>query len=107
MIEIGNTTNSSTVSGIIFPGYMLGPINKKGCFYIGGGPCFNFGEPTDDIEVSINPYIEFHMGENQNLVTYDRRMGYPGAPYYYTLIYKTLTFNVSCTIQMNFFAKPK
>ena len=104
MIEVGNAKIPSHFSFVLFPGYMLGSINKKGCFYIGGGPSFNIGKPKSRILCSICPYAEFHMGEDKNLIAYDRRMGAP-VEYHYTLNFKTLTINLSCIIQLNFYKK--
>jgi len=107
LLEIGNARARTPFSFIITPGIMQGPVWKKACLYIGGGPSFNIGRKFRKITASITPYIEFHGGEKKDLKYFDTRMGHPGIEHDYTLHYKTITFNLACLIQLNSFKKIK
>jgi len=107
LLEIGNASKRSSFSFIITPGLMQGPVEKKACFYVGGGPSFNIGREFRKVTVSITPYIEFHGGEKKDLKYFDTRMGHPGEELDYSLHYKTITFNIACLVQLNSFRKAK
>ena len=108
-LEVKNGLKRSLLSFILNAGIMQGSIEKKGCFYLGGGPSFNIGKEVKKINVSINPYIEFHMGEN-GVRYYDDPHAIPGYPpnkYPYTIQFRTVTINLSCIVQFNFCKRSK
>jgi hypothetical protein len=102
MLEIGNGVKRPVVSGIFNAGVMQGSIEKKTCFYIGGGPSFNIGKEFKKVTVSINPYFEFHSGESAIRYYYDTHWSQQGTQVPYTRHFKTLTINLSCIVQFNF-----
>jgi hypothetical protein len=104
MMEIANGLNRSLLSYILNVGIMQGSIEKKSCFYFGGGPSFNIGKEFKKVNVSINPYWEFHMGEQGIRYYNDPHTipGYDAIKVPYTLHFRTATVNLSCIIQFNF-----
>ena len=102
LIEIGNATKRSLFSFSFFSGLMQGWVQKKACFYFGGGPSFNFCKIFHPISFSISPYFEFHWGETKNITFWD---SVHGEYQTYTYKYRTFTGNLSCIIQFNNFKK--
>ena len=104
LFELCNAKKRSLFSFIINAGLMEGSIQKKACIYFGGGPSLNICKTFHPISISINPYIECHWGESKD-ISFLGASGHPNETY--TFIYKTLTGNLSCIIQFNFFKKNK
>lgn len=104
LMEVGNGTQRTFFSFTFITGVMQGSIQKNTCFYLGGGPSFNICKTFHPITFSISPYFEIHWGESKDITFWDSRHGMFQT---YTFVYRTMTANISCIMQFNFFKKKR
>tara|TARA_B110000495_G_C22683061_1_gene403068 strand:- start:35 stop:676 length:642 start_codon:yes stop_codon:yes gene_type:complete len=99
-VEFGNNDVLDSISFVTNFGLIRSSVSDKFKLFITLGPKFNMGGSHSKLNVSIHPFLSYHLNETVEKGGFDARYG-TGYSYSYREVYSAFSLNLALVFEFN------